>query len=143
VDPNAACGLRVGVTKGAVQDTNEIPAKNDQCDAAGLASIEKVVYERQDDLTKALLAGEIDAMSADYPVTWFTIKGSAGALEPSGDVFDRAFYGWPVAKGSPLAEPLRKALEHVIETGEYKTIAAKWGVDKGMIGNATINGAVN
>jgi serine/threonine protein kinase len=98
VDPNAACGLRVGVTKGAVQETIEIPAKNDQCEAAGLASIEKVVYERQDDLTKALIAGEVDAMSADYPVTWFTIRGSAGALAPAGEVFDRAPYGWPVAK---------------------------------------------
>ncbi|MDT5091634.1 MAG: hypothetical protein QOH60_997, partial [Mycobacterium sp.] len=142
VDPNAACGLRVGVTKGAVQDTAEIPAKNDQCEAAGLASIEKVVFDRQDDLTKALIAGDVDAMSADSPVTLFTIKGSAGRLVQAGDVFDTALYGWPVPKGSPLAESLRKALQHVMESGDYKTIATKWGVERGMIDKPMINGAV-
>jgi ABC-type amino acid transport substrate-binding protein/predicted Ser/Thr protein kinase len=143
VDPNAACGLRVGVTKGAVQDTTEIPAKNDQCVAAGLAPIDKTVYDRQDDLTKALIAGEVDAMSADSPVTLFTIKGSAGALMQAGDVSDTALYGWPVAKDSPLTEPLRQALQHVMETGEYKTIAAKWGVEKGMLDKPMINGGAS
>ena len=38
-------------------------------------------------------------------------------------MFDSAPYGWPVAKGSALAESLRQALEHVMATGEYKTIA--------------------
>ena len=38
-------------------------------------------------------------MSADSPVTGFAIKGSGGALEPAGEQFDTAPYGWPVAKG--------------------------------------------
>ena len=37
--------------------------------AAGMAPIEKVVYVRQDDLTAALIAGEVDAMSADSSVS--------------------------------------------------------------------------
>ena len=143
IDPNAACGLRVGMTPGSTHQTIEFPAKSDQCVAAGLSPIEAVVYDRQDELTAALIAGEIDAMSADSPVTGFAIKGSGGALEPAGEVFDTAPYGWPVAKGSPLAESLRQALEHVMSTGEYKSIATKWGVDKGMIDKPVINGAVS
>ena len=142
IDPNAACGLRVGMTPGSTHETIEIPAKSDQCVAAGLAPIEAVVYDRQDELTAALIAGEVDAMSADSPVTGFAIKGSGGTLEPAGDVFDTAPYGWPVAKGSPLAESLRQALEHVMSTGEYKTIATQWGVEKGMIDKPVINGAI-
>ena len=53
VDPNAACGLRVGVTYASIQETKEIPAKSDACVAAGLSPIDKVVYTRQDDLTAA------------------------------------------------------------------------------------------
>ena len=106
------------------------------------ANREAVVYQRQDELTAALIAGEVDAMSADSPVTGFAIKLSGGALEPAGDVFDTAPYGWPVAKGSPLAESLRQALEHVMSTGEYKTIATQWGVEKGMIDKPVINGAI-
>jgi ABC-type amino acid transport substrate-binding protein len=50
-------------------------------------------------------------------------------------------YGWPVAKGSALAESLRQALEHLMQTGEYRTIATIWGVDKGVIDKPVINGA--
>lgn len=141
IDPAAACGLRIGVAHSVLQETVEIPAKSDACVAAGLAPIEKVVFARQDDVTAALIAGEIDAMSADSPVTGFAIKLSGGALVPAGGVFDSAPYGWPVAKGSPLARPLLRALEHLIETGEYKTIATMWGVERGIITAPQINGA--
>ncbi|HTM86424.1 MAG TPA: bifunctional serine/threonine-protein kinase/transporter substrate-binding domain-containing protein [Mycobacterium sp.] len=141
VDPDGACGLRVGVAYGVLQDTQEIPAKSDACVAAGLPPIEKVVRTHQDEVTAALIAGEIDAMSADSPVTGFAIKLSGGALEPAGAVFDAAPYGWPVAKGSELAESLRQALEQVMATGEYRTIATMWGVERGMIPQSVINGA--
>jgi ABC-type amino acid transport substrate-binding protein/predicted Ser/Thr protein kinase len=141
VDPSAACGLKIGVTYASIQESNEIPAKSDQCVAAGVAPIDKVVYTRQDDLTAALLDGKVDAMAADSPVTGFAIKLSGGKLAPAGEIADTAPYGWPVAKGSALAESLRQALEHVMQTGEYKTIATKWGVEKGMIDKSVINGA--
>jgi ABC-type amino acid transport substrate-binding protein len=89
-----------------------------------------------------LINGEVDAMSADSPATGFAVKTSGGALEPAGEIFDTAPYGWPVAKGSGLAEPLRRALEHLMQPGEYKTIATIWGVEKGMIGKPAINGAI-
>lgn len=141
VDPNNACGLRVGVQYAALQETEEIPNKSEDCVAEGQPPIEKVVYVNQDDLNKALINGEVDAMSADSPVTGFAIKTSGGALAEAGDVFDTAPYGWPVAKGSGLAESLRQALAHLISTGEYRTIAIMWGVEKGMISTPVINGA--
>jgi ABC-type amino acid transport substrate-binding protein/predicted Ser/Thr protein kinase len=142
VDPDAACGLKIGVTYASIQETEEVPAKSDQCVAAGVSPIDKVVYTRQDDLTAALIAGEVEAMAADSPVTGFAVKLSGGQLAPAGEIFDTAPYGWPVAKGSGLAESLRRALEHLMQTGEYKTIATMWGVEKGMIDKPVINGAV-
>jgi ABC-type amino acid transport substrate-binding protein len=115
IDPNNACGLRVGVTHGVIQDTHELPTKSEACVAAGQPPIDKVVYTRQDDLTNALISGDIDAMTADSPVT---------------------------AKGSGLAESLRQAVEHLMQTGEYRTIATMWGVDMGAIDKSVINGAV-
>lgn len=142
VDPANACGLRVGVAYASLEETEEIPAKSDACVAAGQAPIDKVVYVQQDDLTQALINGEVDAMSADSPVTGFAIKTSGGALEAAGEVFDSAPYGWPVPKGSALSESLRQALEHLMETGEYRTITTMWGVEKGMIDQSVINGAM-
>jgi serine/threonine protein kinase len=66
----------------------------------------------------------------------------AEELAPAGEIFDTAPYGWPVAKGSGLGESLRRALELLMQTGEYRTIATLWGVEKGMIGKPVINGAV-
>lgn len=143
VDPTASCGLRVAVKYGTIQDTKEIPAKSDTCVAAGLPPIQKVQRTEQDQVTAALVAGEADAMTADSPVTGFAIKLSGGALQPAGEVFDSAPYGWPVAKGSALAESLRQALEQVMATGEYRTIVTKWGMDKGMIQRPVINGAAH
>ncbi|MDT5153187.1 MAG: hypothetical protein QOI01_4920 [Mycobacterium sp.] len=141
VDPDNACGLKVGVAYGALQETEEVPARSDACLDAGLSPIDKVVYVRQDDLTKALIAGEVDAMAADSPVTGFAVKTSGGTLEEAGEMTDPQPYGWPVAKGSALAESLRQALEHLMEAGEYRTIATIWGVDKGVIDKPVINGA--
>ncbi|MGE2832741.1 bifunctional serine/threonine-protein kinase/transporter substrate-binding domain-containing protein [Mycobacterium sp. SMC-4] len=139
--PASACGLKVGVAQGTLQETEELPAKSGQCTAAGMAPIEMVVYSSQDEVTAALIAGEVDAMSADSPVTGFAIKLSRGELVPAGDVFDSAPYGWPVRKDSGLAQSLLLALEHLMESGEYRTIATMWGVERGMIDQPAINGA--
>jgi ABC-type amino acid transport substrate-binding protein/predicted Ser/Thr protein kinase len=142
VDPDNACGLRVGVQYASIQETKEIPAKSQACTEAGNAAINKVVFVSQDDLNSAVNNGEVDAMSADSPATGFAIKTSGGVLEPAGEIFDTPPYGWTVAKGSKLAESLRQALEHLIQTGEYRTIATMWGVEKGMITEPVINGAI-
>jgi ABC-type amino acid transport substrate-binding protein/predicted Ser/Thr protein kinase len=141
VDPANACGLTVGVAIPSLQEAEEIPAKSAACEEAGNPPIDKRVFADQDELTSALINGEVDAMSADSPVTLFAIKTSGGELAAAGEVFDSAPYGWPVAKDSDLALSLLKALEHLIQTGEYKTIATMWGVEKGMILTPTINGA--
>jgi ABC-type amino acid transport substrate-binding protein len=112
------------------------------CTAAGLPPIEKVLFDREDDVTAAVISGKADAMSADSPITLFAIKLSGGALVAAGDVFDIEPYGWAVPKGSGLAESLRQALVHLMQTGEYRIIATLWGVDKGMIDTPKIDGAI-
>ncbi|TRW86278.1 transporter substrate-binding domain-containing protein [Mycolicibacterium sp. 018/SC-01/001] len=139
--PTAACGLKIGVAQGTLQETDELPRKSNECTAAGMAPVEIVVFTSQDEVTAALLKGEVQAMSADSPVTGFAIKLSRGDLIPAGDVFDSAPYGWPVRKNSQLATALHEALEHVMDSGEYRAIANMWGVERGMIDRPAINGA--
>lgn len=141
-NPKSPCGVRVGVAQGTLQETEELPRKSDECVAAGQDPVDIVVSFSQDEVTAALINGEVDAMSADSPVTGFAIKLSRGDLVPAGDVFDSAPYGWPVRKGSGLAESLRLALEHLMDSGEYRAIATIWGVERGMIEKPAINGAI-
>lgn len=142
VDPNNACGKKVAVQATTIQETDELPAKSKACVNAGKPEIQIIKFDGQDAVTNAVVLGQVDAMSADSPVTAWAIRQSAGKLEGAGPMFDSAPYGWPVKKGSPLAQSLLKALEHLMASGDYKTIATNWGVESGIIEKPVINGAV-
>jgi len=143
VDPENACGKRVAVQATTVQETDELPARSKKCTDEGKAPINIVKFDAQPAATNAVILGQADALSADSPVISYAIKQSNGKLEAAGKIFDSAPYGWAVPKGSPLAQSLRQALEHLIETGAYKQIAANWGAESGMIDKPVINGAVS
>lgn len=141
IDPNNACGKKVAVQATTTEETDELPAKSKKCVDAGKPEIQIVKFDSQDAATNAVILGQVDAMSADSPVTSYAIKQSNGKLEGAGEIFDSAPYGWPVKKDSPLATSLSEALEHLIASGDYKTIATNWGVEKGMVAKPVINGA--
>lgn len=143
LDPNNACGKKVSAMAASTQETDELPAKSKACVDAGKPEIQIITFDGQDAATNAVVIGQADAMSADSPVTAWAIKESGGKLEAAGAVFDSAPYGWPVKKGSQLAQSLQKALEHLMTTGVYKTITTNWGVESGMIDKPVINGAIN
>ncbi|OBJ71651.1 ABC transporter substrate-binding protein [Mycobacterium sp. 1274756.6] len=142
IDPDDACGLRVAVQTATMADTHEIPAKSAACELDGRPPIEKVKFERQDVATNALLLGRVDAMSADHPVARWAIDQTDGRLIAAGESAGLSPYGWPVAKGSALAESLRLALTHLIDTGDYRAIAQAWNLESGMIRVPVINGAL-
>jgi len=143
IDPNDACGKKVAVQATTVEETDELPGKSKKCVDAGKPEIQILKFDSQDAATNAVILGQADAMSADSPVTAYAIKQSNGKLEPAGDLFEAAPYGWPVKKGSPLAQSMLKALEHLIASGDYKSIATNWGLEKGMLEKPVINGATS
>jgi polar amino acid transport system substrate-binding protein len=143
IDPNNACGKKVAVQATTTQEIEELPAKNKACTDGGKPPIEIIPFDGQDAATNAVVLGQVDAMSADSPVTSYAIKQSNGKLEAAGEIFDSAPYGWPVQKGTALAQSLQKALEHLIENGQYEQISKNWGVENGMIDKPVINGAIN
>lgn len=142
IDPNDACGKKVAVQSTTTQD-DEVTEKSAKCTAAGKPAIEVLKFDGQDLATNAVIVGQADAVSADSPVVAYAIKQSNGKLEAAGEIFASAPYGWPIAKGSPLGQALLKALEHLIQNGQYKTIATNWSVEAGVITKPVINGAIN
>lgn len=140
IDPNNACGLTVAVQKGTVSETDDVAPKSEQCVAEGKAPITTLSYEKSDQAVTAVILGRADAVSADSPVTAFAIARANGTLEPVGEMFDAAPYGWPVKKGSELAPAMQAALQHLIDTGEYARILEPWGIRQGLATSAQING---
>ncbi|SDM71779.1 polar amino acid transport system substrate-binding protein [Cryobacterium flavum] len=143
VDPDNACGLTVAVQSGTVEYTDELPAKNDACLAAGKDKIEILPYGSQDEATNAVILGKAAALSADSPVTLYAISKSGGKLQPAGESFDTAPYGITVNKGSELTKAVQAALQSMVDDGSYGKILDKWGVTDGGIDTITINAASN
>jgi polar amino acid transport system substrate-binding protein len=141
VDPENACGLKVAVQATTYEDTDEVPAKSEACVAAGKAPIEKVQFDTQDAATNAVALGQVDAMSADSPVTLYAIAQLDGKLQPAGETFDIAPYGVAVAKDSGMAEAVQAALQSMVDDGSYDKILDAWGVADGGISEITINAA--
>jgi polar amino acid transport system substrate-binding protein len=139
VDPKNACGLKVAVQATTYEDTHEVPAKSKACTDAGKPAISVFKFDTQDQATNALAVGQVDAMSADSPVTLYAISQTKGKLQTAGDAFEVAPYGMPVAKDSAFKTVLQKALQALIDDGTYQKILSKWGVESGGVKTATVN----
>ncbi|MEZ2122103.1 MULTISPECIES: ABC transporter substrate-binding protein [unclassified Corynebacterium] len=140
VDPDNACGLTVAVQRNTVSETDDVNPKSKACTEAGLPPITKLAYDSSDGAATALVLGRADAMSSDSPVAAFAAARSDGRIKPTGELFDASPYGWPVPKESPLGPALAAALQHLINSGDYERILGFWGIQKGLIDTAQING---
>lgn len=143
IDPENACGKTIAVMKDGTQHLTELPARNDACVAAGKEPIEIMPFTGQPEVTTAVVQGQADAFSADSPVTIEAVDALGGEMEIVGAMFDTAPYGFPVAKGSDIAEHIRAALQTLIDDGRYLALLEKYHSESGAITEASINIAAN
>jgi polar amino acid transport system substrate-binding protein len=137
IDPDDACGKTIAVQTGTVQETDDLPARQEQC---GDDKIEVLQFKGQDQATSAVVTGKADAMLADSPVVAYAVKQSAGKLEVLGDIYEAAPYGYVVPKEeTAFADALAAALQAVQADGSYEAALSKWGVEQGAITDFAVN----
>ena len=140
VQPDGACGKKVAVQTNTVQDTEDLPKRQEACKSAGKPEITVDRYQRQDQATAAVVSGKDDAMLADSPVLAYAVKQTNGQLELLGDIYDAAPYGYVIEKDqTEFAQAVADAVQALITDGTYKTILDKWGVGAGAIDNPAVN----
>jgi polar amino acid transport system substrate-binding protein len=140
VQPDNACGKKIAVQTGTVQDTDDLPKRQSACKSAGKPAITIDRYQRQDQATAAVVSGKDDAMLADSPVVAYAVKQTNGQLALLGDIYDAAPYGYVVKKDqTDFAQALSGAVAALISDGTYKQILSKWGVEAGAITNSAVN----
>ena len=140
VQPDNACGKKVAVQTNTVQDTEDLPKRDEACKAAGNPAITVDRYQRQDQATAAVVSGKDDAMLADSPVIAYAVKQTNGQLELLGDIYDAAPYGYVIEKDqTEFAQAVADAVAALISDGTYKTVLEKWGVEAGAITDPEVN----
>jgi polar amino acid transport system substrate-binding protein len=140
IQPDNACGKKVAVQTNTVQDTEDLPKRDEACTGAGNPAITVDRYQRQDQATAAVVSGKDDAMLADSPVLAYAVKQTNGQLELLGDIYDAAPYGYVIEKDqTEFAQAVADAVAALISDGTYKTVLEKWGVEAGAITDPTVN----
>ncbi len=138
-DPDNACGKKVSVQTGTIQDTEDLPARQKKC-AGNAIQIQR--YDGQDEATNAVVLGKADAVLADSPVMAGAVKKVGGGLALIGEVYDAAPYGIAIPKNAGTTkDAILGATKALIADGTYLKILDKWGVAQGAITDPVLNGA--
>jgi polar amino acid transport system substrate-binding protein len=123
------CGKNVAVQLGTIQ-VDQLTAQNEQC----TDKISITTFDQNPLAVEQLKLGRADAVTADYPVAANDARLSEGALEIAGPQFEAAPYGIGLRKDSTeLNAALTKALQAVMDSGEYDKILADWNLQAGSI----------
>jgi len=139
IDPANLCGLTVGVQTGTVED-EELDAAIEKCKTDGKPAITPLKYEKQSDVTTALVGGKADLMYADSPIIAYAITQTGDKLERLGDVFASAPQGIVVSKDDQaLTDAVQKAVQKLIDSGDYLKILTAWGNEASAVKTADLN----
>jgi polar amino acid transport system substrate-binding protein len=143
VDAADICGRTVGVQTGTVED-EELATASDTCVADGKKAIDALKYDHQSDVTTALVGGKVDLMYADSPIISYAIAQTGDQLEQLGDVFATAPQGVVVAKNdAALTSAIQKAIQKLIDDGDYLKVLTAWGNEAGAVKTAELNPTVS
>jgi polar amino acid transport system substrate-binding protein len=140
VDPQKPCGATVAVQKATTQQEVDLPPKIAACKKAGTPMRDPLIYDGQDTATAAVVSGKADAMLADSPVVAYAVEQSKGKLEPLGDIYDSAPYGYVLPKDDKaMGDALVAALKSLKSDGGYEKALKGWGVESGAIDDFAVN----
>lgn len=137
-----ACGVRIGVIRGSLQQSTFLPAHAPKCEAEGLEPPVAQAYQDGPQAQLALQSGRIDGVMLDAPPLLDAAEKNP-AFETVGPLVRNPNPGGvALPKGSELAEPIHGAMSTLIENGTYDDILARWNLTDIAIEESEINGAV-
>ena len=132
------CGLKVGLPAGTTM-ANAIVGLSTNCTTAGKAAIAYSIYPDQATTVLAVRSGraELTILSAHVSSWWQQNAGDELDIVLRPDQ-GADFNGMVVRKGG-LANVMQKAVQQLMNDGTFKTIFAKWNIEKLMRAKAEIN----
>lgn len=126
--------MTVQTLEGTIHGPEDLPGKRVATAATTTAEkwltsrrIQPKAFARIEDACAALANGQVDAVVYDSPVLVHHANGEgAGRVRLVGRVFARQNYGIGLQDGSPLREPINRALLDLRDSGTYDDLYRKW-----------------
>jgi polar amino acid transport system substrate-binding protein len=140
---NDLCGKTVALQRGT---TNEelAQAQSRTCASQRRPEVTVLAFDTDPEAQQQVKVGRAVADIADFPVAAYSARTSGGGndFEVVGEQIDPAPYGIAVAKdNTALRDAVQEALRAIIADGTYDRILEKWGVGRGAVKTASVNGA--
>jgi polar amino acid transport system substrate-binding protein len=132
------CGHSVAVLTGAWDYQYLLKASAEVCVKAGDKPIDLQQFTTQNSAELAVSSGRVEMVAAGSAKLQYLAK-QTGKFAVSTFVSNAVYNGIGVRRGDPLGGVLKDALQTMIDDGSYKTLMAKWGVDRaGMLDKALL-----
>ncbi len=124
-----ACGFKVGVQTGTVEQTDAQTASA-ACTKAGKAAIAITALQDQTAVVQLLATNRVDATYQDSPVTDYYILQNPGQFVVGGAVVNAAPEGIAVRKGdTSMLTAVQTAFTQLKAAGTYDALFKKWDLD--------------
>ncbi|MGZ6827592.1 MAG: transporter substrate-binding domain-containing protein, partial [Mycobacteriales bacterium] len=132
------CGQTIALQRGTTQE-DVAKAQATKCQAAG-KPLKVLAFDTDPEALLQVKQGRAVADMNDFPVAAYNAKQSGGAYEVVGEQIEAGPYGIGVRKeDTQLRDALQKAMQALIDSGEYKKVLDTWDVAQGGLKTATVN----
>jgi polar amino acid transport system substrate-binding protein len=132
------CGKTIALQRTTTQD-DVAEAQATKCKAQG-KTLKILKFDRDTEALLQVKQGRAVADMNDYPVAAYNVKQAPNDFEVAGEQIEAGPYGIGVRKeDTQFRDALQKAVQAIIDNGEYATILSKWQVTQGALKTATIN----
>lgn len=133
------CGKTVAAGSGTT-NAFMLEEASEQCVADGQAPITVPLFPDRASGVQSVISGRSPAFFGPYEGLAYEAAATNGRLEIGGTFEVPANQvGIGLPKDSPLTEPVRQAVNALIEDGTYAQILAKWDIEHGAITEARAN----
>ena len=135
------CGRRISVMTGSAA-IREIEIMDGLCEKAGQKKVQQVVMPDQNATLLAAQSGRADAFSMQYAAALYLLKTRPGEYTVQTDESNSLTtlrLGMILKSGSALSPVMQKAMQNLLDNGEYKRILHNWGLDPASIDTIQLN----
>lgn len=136
--PRGLCGHSVAAEASA-EYIDVLVRQSSRCVKRGEEPIKIVTAYSQARASKLLENSKVDALVGDSPTIEYTAARSNGTIITVGPSINVRPYGIAVSpRYADLTLAVQAAVQHLIDTGEYAAILARWNVSNGAIPRSEI-----